>query len=114
MKYINEETLIQASIIQWIRLQYPSVEIIHCPSEGKRGWTEQRKAKMLGLKKGVSDLILVKDNPPLLFLEIKIPGNRPTPEQFDVLDRMAEKGHSAMWCNSLDAAMVIINAWMEQ
>ena len=42
--------------------QYPTVKWFHPPNEGKRGWYEQIKLKLMGVKRGVPDFIILEPN----------------------------------------------------
>ena len=113
-KYINEETWIQAQICEYIRLQHPQIRIVHPANEGRRGWTEQRKIKLLGLKKGASDLFLFDEIGRVLFLEVKKPKGKLTPEQKAFLDDMVSIGHSATWCDCFDLGKNIVDMWQKK
>lgn len=55
----------------------------------------------LGSKRGVSDIIgVLPKNGRALFLELKAPGKRPTPDQVQFLTEMAAAGALAFWADN--------------
>ena len=111
---IGKEALLQKALLQYIDIQYPRVEAVASMAGERRGWNAQRLAKALGLKKGVSDLTLYGPDRAVLFLELKKPGEKPTKEQMSFLWRMADRGHSATWCDNIDSAINIVDQWAKK
>jgi len=66
--------------------------------------------KGLGVRKGVSDLILLHAG---LFyaLELKAPGKTPTEEQYAFLGDVDAAGGFSAWAAGLDPAIRILEAW---
>jgi hypothetical protein len=57
--------------------------------------------------RGVPDrLILGKGK--VLFLEVKAPGNRPTPLQAREIERLNRHGIDANWCDNFEQAKILI------
>lgn len=84
--------------------------LLAIPMGGRRNPREGARLKAEGAKPGVSDLML-----PLrrggfagLWLEMKAPGNKPTPLQLEWLERMLLAGYRAEWRDNWgDAAELI-------
>ena len=66
--------------------------------------------KGLGVRKGVSDLILFRRGH-FYALELKAPGNTPTEEQLQFLDDVKDAGGFSAWTPGLDRALKILEAW---
>lgn len=63
-KYRNDEHKLQVSMVNWFRLQYPSMRhnLFAVPNGGRRDAATGRILKDEGVLAGVSDLILLKSN----------------------------------------------------
>lgn len=63
-KHKDEEHKLQVSMINWFRLQYPSMRhnLFAIPNGGRRDAATGRRLKDEGVLAGVSDLILLKSN----------------------------------------------------
>ena len=110
-KYLGPEDHLQKAVLDYIRLQYPTVLVWHTSNEGKRSAFERFKAKWLGLRSGVSDLILIHDKK-LLALELKAGKNKPTAAQDDFITEIAHHGFLGAWANGFDAAKKTIDDWV--
>lgn len=113
----------QVALISWARrVRLPEASdvepgsaiadyLLAIPNGGKRSSAfEGARLKAEGVKPGVSDLLLPlrRDGFFGLWLELKAPKKRPTPEQHAWLRRMARAGYRAEWRdNWTDAAAVI-------
>lgn len=84
----------------------------HTPNEGKRTPFEYFKAKYLGMMSGVSDIIMVK-NQDILFLELKVGKNKPTPNQEIFLANTKTFGFTSEVAYTFEAAKKIIDEFME-
>lgn len=89
--------------------------LLAIPNGGKRsGPREGARLKAEGVKPGVSDLLL-----PLrrggfggLWIELKAPGKKPTPEQRRWIERMTTAGYFATWTDDWERAAQIITAYL--
>jgi hypothetical protein len=116
----------QTALIAWARRvplkAAPDVEpgskigdyLFSIPNGGQRNPREGVRLKAEGVKAGVSDLLL-----PLrrggfagLWLEMKAPGNKPTPKQTEWLQRMERAGYFATWCDDWQKAAVVISEYL--
>lgn len=69
------------------------------------------RAKRMGLRAGVSDLVFLRPDGILFTLELKSEGGRPTEEQYQFMDDINAAGGYAAWTDSLDRALEILRAW---
>lgn len=125
MKHIEHEH--QVALIKWAhRVPLPpSADVragsrvadylLAIPNGGNRNPREGARLKAEGVKPGVSDLLL-----PLrrggfggLWLEMKAPGKKPTPEQREWLARMGDAGYCATWCDDWAKAAQTITAYLD-
>lgn len=106
------EKYIQMSLVKWARLN--GILLMSIPNHGKRNyWTGQQEVAM-GLTKGVSDLFL-----PMMrlgyggfWLEMKKPGSKPRPDQYDWLDKMREQGYMTGWYDNWEVAKKAIEVYL--
>jgi hypothetical protein len=92
-------------LIDLLRPQHPILEwVIHVPNGGKRHRGTAGRLKAMGVKKGVSDVLL-----PLPYngwagwaIELKVGKNRTTDEQDDWLEALAAAGYYTAVCYTLE------------
>lgn len=90
----------------------------HVPQGNKLGGARSSKGvaiqgsinKGLGVRKGVSDLILCCSGK-FFALELKVPGRTPTEEQLQFLADVERAGGFSAWCQGLDRALGILESW---
>jgi hypothetical protein len=89
--------------------------LLAIPLGGYRNPREAARLKAEGAKPGVSDLLL-----PLrrggfgsLWLEMKAPGNKPTPLQRAWLERMRRAGYRAEWRDDWQKAAELIQDYLD-
>jgi hypothetical protein len=107
------ELQIQISLIQQLRLSCRrGVTYWHTPNGELRDKRFAAKLKAMGTLAGVSDLMFVFPKAePLLFLEIKAKGRKPTPDQKHFGEMMLAAGHRYEWTDSIDDAMRILKRY---
>ena len=91
MTAYNSEHEEQVSLVKWFRDNFPDCLIFAVPNGGKRGIREAMRLKQEAVTKGVSDLIILRPNAKILFLEMKQVKGKLSKEQikfFDMLDIM--------------------------
>lgn len=100
-KPVFSEDYEQIIVANWLNAH--NVMFIHCPNEGRRSWATGKKLKAMGMRKGVSDFLIV-DPPPLVLnavgavYEMKaLDGKSPTPEQLEFLARMSSRNYATGW-----------------
>ena len=52
--------------------------------------------------KGVPDRMFISRNGKVLFMEVKAPGETPTPLQLREIRKMRERGVNAVWCDETE------------
>ena len=65
------EHIEQVRLVNWFRDNFPDCFIFAVPNGGKRGKLEAIRLKKEGVTRGVSDLIILRPNGKVLFLEMK-------------------------------------------
>ena len=99
----SPEKLLQKSIIQWINIRYPTIEVWLAPSTGTFSFQKGTYLKQSKyVKKGVSDILGIFPNGTWLSIEVKVKPNKPTVEQLDFLKMIGDRGGVAMWIYSIE------------
>jgi hypothetical protein len=110
----GSEHAICKAIIEWrdVNLyRFPWLEgLIHVANEGKR---DERIAKAIGIKGGVSDYFCQAPvvGIPDLWLEVKKPGKTPTPAQWAWLLGKRLRGDWADWSDDANVCIAYIERW---
>ena len=110
-KYLGKEDVLQNSVMNYIKLQYPKALVIHVPNEGKRTPFERYKFKFLGGVSGVPDILIFNKNLKYcgLAIELKVGYNKPTENQEMFLNRLKNANWDACWSNNFDSTKKIID-----
>lgn len=113
-RYLGKEDILQNSVMEYIKLQYPNVFAIHVPNEGKRTPFERFKFKHLGGVAGVPDVLIFQNNAKFsgLAIELKVGSNKPTENQKECLKRLKNGNWKAAWVKSFDAAKILIDEYL--
>ena len=107
----NLETQLQRAVVQHLRTRgMPGLVFWHTPNGGRRGRVEGAIFKSLGVRAGVSDLILAYQNK-FFALELKAEGGRATKEQLAFLQDIDRAGAYTALIEGLDAALQTLEAW---
>lgn len=110
-RHKNPEADIQCAIVQHLRLRgVPGLVWWHTPNGGKRGISEASMFKAMGVRAGVSDLILVHANK-IFALELKAPGGRATEAQMAFISDIDRAGAFTALVEGLDPAIRTLEAW---
>ena len=119
MKYaMRSEDTEQIAVIQWSEYNmnhFPELKWLHhCPNGGSRNKLEAVKLKQMGVKAGVSDLILPypKGSYCGLYIEMKYGDNARTQKQKEFLEEMAGVGHFVATCYSAEEAIGVITEYL--
>lgn len=96
----------------------PGLVFFHVPQGNKLGGKRSAKGiaiqgsinKGLGVRKGVSDLIMLHKSH-FYALELKAEGGTPTEEQLEFIDDVKDAGGFATWCVGIDRAIGILECW---
>lgn len=106
----NPERGIQIAVADHLRLRAkPGVVWFHVPNT-PRNAVSGRNLKRMGMRAGVSDLILFHERK-LFALELKAPGNVATDEQKKFQIDLSAEGASCACAVGLDAALSILTGW---
>lgn len=106
MRRAHPEDDMQASFVQWFRLQYKTRIIMSIPNAAKRSLWLARLMRKTGLLKGALDLFIPEPvlSTPGLWLEFKVKPNKPTDDQERFIAAMKARGYSVVVCHSFDQA----------
>ena len=77
----SDETPIHIAIVEYLRLVLPDALIWHTPNGGKRSKREAAELKRMGVLAGVPDIAILTRFGVVLFIEVKAPKGRQSPEQ---------------------------------
>jgi len=107
----NPETAIQCTVVQHLNLRaVPGLIFFHVPNGGYRSKAEGALFKAMGVKAGVSDLILFHAGR-LYCLEIKAQSGRATEEQLAFISDIDAAGAHTALATGLDACLATLESW---
>lgn len=119
---MNYETaLVHLPIMNLVRMHEESIPdlitgIIHIPNEGKRTQAQHAFLVAMGMRKGASDLILLRARQGFhgLAMELKAPGKlgTATPEQKEFLRQQAKEGWVACVCDDPELGFALLSWYM--
>ena len=112
---IQSEAQVQASCVKWFTNNYclkhhePQCQIFSVPNEAiqKMAWKQISSFKAMGLKSGVSDVIVLMPGK-VLFVEFKSAKGAQTPKQRDFQQAVEMLGLDYHICRSVDQFKKII------
>lgn len=102
----------QVAVIEWAQLhesQYPYLYLLHAiPNGGARHIATARRLKVEGVKRGCPDLHLPLAHGDYigLWIEMKRPGGKVSPEQEKWITDLRALGHRAVVCYGADEAIL--------
>lgn len=117
MNRLEEEH--QIALFAWahmMRGKYPElVRMFHVPNGGKRDRATAARLKAEGVKPGVPDIVLPVPRGGYhgLWIELKVDGGKPSPEQLEWQKFLRGEGHCAEICYGWNAARQIIEKYLE-
>lgn len=88
-------------------------------NEGKRSNFEQFLAKYLGMRPGIPDLLIFEPRQGEerfytgLALEVKVHGNKPTPNQVEFIEDLRRKGWMVHVVHSLEEAVMVTREYAQ-
>ena len=116
----REEHQMQTAFMNWVSLvmkhERKDLRLMFAiPNGGARDARTGAMLKMEGVRKGVPDLCLpVRRGEYLgLWIEMKAPGRKPTPEQYEWHDWLTLAGHVVAVCYSRDDAQRVTEAYLD-
>lgn len=117
-QFLGPEDRMAKALKEWLNYQYPKLLWWHTPNEGKRSRFEQYKAKALGIKAGVSDIIMPSPRMAMryngLALELKVKPNKCTDSQVAFLDDMEKLGWMCRVAYTFEQAQEIIEEFLNE
>lgn len=120
-KLRHEETENQIALVRWFRLQYPELGdlLVSYPAGMNLSLSQRIRARNMGLKAGVPDLILfvpkiIKNKFfPCLFIEMKAEKGRLSEVQKDYHRKLKNHGYTIVISYSCEEAMEKIKSYLE-
>ena len=88
---LGAEDKIQLSILDYLDLVLPEALVFHVPNQGLRSLTTGKKFKLLGMRAGVPDLVMIHRGV-CFFIEIKSPKGVVSPAQKDFCEAAGRAG----------------------
>lgn len=111
MKRNRIEDQIQRTVIQHLRERgAPGIVFWHTPNGGYRRKSEAAILKGLGVRAGVSDIIVIH-NGRVFALELKAPEGRPTESQMQFISDLNAAGGFGCTVEGLDRAIKVLETW---
>jgi hypothetical protein len=109
----------QLALFKWARMaNIKGVQVadylIAIPNGGKRNAREAGRMKAMGVKAGVSDMLLPipRGHYHGLWIELKAPDGRVSPEQKAWIEKMVMQGYSARVCFGWEEARIAIQLYL--
>ncbi len=116
----NEESRIQCGVINWwaathAEFNIPEILLFSIPNGGQRSAVTGAILKREGARRGTSDLFLAVRRMRFagLFIEMKQPDGRLSPEQKLFQCRVTEQGYAAYTCYNYDDAVKLITRYLQ-
>jgi hypothetical protein len=107
----SPEQGIHRAVIQHLQTRgVPNLVFVHVPNGGKRSPIEAAIFQGLGVRAGVSDLLLWHDGKSFA-LELKAEGGRATEAQLRFISDMDRVGTYTCIAEGLDRALKVLEAW---
>ena len=112
---MNEESIIQTALVYWIKRHYPDLLFTIAPNGMKLPISVAAKFKKLGYAKGTPDLLIFESRGIHngLMIELKTEKGRITPEQYDWLGKLNDRGYRAVVCRSVEEAIIVIKDYLK-
>ena len=98
----HQESTLQTQCVKWFRYQYPHLVIYAVPNGGSRNVCEAQRLKSEGVLAGVADLTILLPQGKSLYIEMKVKGNRQTPNQKEFQQKAEALGHKYYVCYSFE------------
>lgn len=107
----SPETQIHRAVVQHLRARgAPGMVFFHVPNGGHRKPVEAAIFKSMGVRAGVSDLILVHASK-IYALELKAEGGRASEAQLAFLSEIDRAGAFTAMPTGLNAALATLESW---
>lgn len=115
-KYLGPEDILGGQCAKWLSYQHPKLLWWHTPNEGRRTPFERYRADLLGIKRGISDILIMEayNGYNGLVIELKAGRNKCTAEQFDFLAQMAKRKYLTAVVYKFEDFQKIVNDYIKQ
>jgi hypothetical protein len=109
---LGPEAQIQAAIVEHLAKRgRPGVMALAPCNEGKRSPAAAAYLRKLGMYPGAADLCVIVPEEPVLFLELKAKGGKPSPEQLAFGTAIQVAGHAWRCVDNIDDALALLEQW---
>lgn len=107
---ISEQQM-HAELARYLRKALPADAIMHhSPNEGRRGWTAQAELKQTCFTTGWPDVEIIWQGR-AHFIELKMPGNKPTAEQKQCIGDLIQSGANVGVAYSVRSVIGFLSQW---
>lgn len=106
----NREASLQADVVAWMRDAIPEAVTFAILNDGLFSKREAAKRKWMGLLPGIPDIGIAYRSQ-AFFMEVKLPGARPSDEQNGVFARLEATSVRYAVVTSLDDARAALRGW---
>ena len=103
-----QESQLQQMCVRYFRYVYPQYVIYATPNGGSRNPVEAKRLKAEGVLAGVADLTVLLPNGRIIYIEMKVKGNRQTDNQKAFQQKAEALGYKYYVCYSFDEFKAII------
>jgi hypothetical protein len=101
-----KESQLQSAFVEWFRVKFKDKLIFANANGGSRNLLEAVNLKRQGVLAGVPDLCIIGFPSVTYWIELKVKGNKPTKNQFEVMRKINSfGGQCVFWCDDLDVLM---------
>ena len=103
-----QESQLQQMCVRYFRYVYPQYLIYAVPNGGFRNAIEAKRLKAEGVLAGVADLTVLLPQGKILYIEMKVKGNKQTDNQKEFQQKAEALGYKYYVCYSFDQFKAII------
>lgn len=105
-----QESQLQQMCVRYFRYVYPQYVIYATPNGGSRNPIEAKRLKAEGVLAGVADLTILLPQGKIIYIEMKVKGNKQTSNQKDFQEKAEQLGHKYYVCYSFDEFKNIVQS----
>ena len=103
-----QESQLQQMCVRYFRYVYPQYLIYAVPNGGFRNAIEAKRLKAEGVLAGVADLTVLLPQGKILYIEMKVKGNKQTDNQKEFQQKAEALGYKYYVCYSFEEFKAII------
>ena len=114
LKRTHHERTAQMKLASWMRSE--GLLFTAIPNGAKRSIISGQIEKAMGLTKGTADLFLAVPTKQWhgFWIEMKAPGKKPRPEQYEFLGKARANGYKAEYYDSYESAKLAIEQYLSE